>query len=676
MQTIKVKNIAELRARKGSTETSVDLSGYYVEGDGGGGSFYWNPTSTTTDDGGVTIAVSGVSTGRWVRNFQERVSVKWFGAKGDGVFNDTTSIQNCSSFIVTNDKNKYLYFPNTDYFYNTTSSISIASGINVIMEGIIKYTGTSNVAILIIGSNSTNNSKVNLKLAVTRNITDWTNDSSVGITLYNCINSNIEIVESSNSTIGVKCLGDSTRGFAYNRLILGEISGNKIGIDLCSNASGYVNENSFYGGRFTCYTGQGSGLERIGVRITSLDSSYTNNNNNIFYKPCFELKSTEASPNLATPISIVHGNLNQFLDVRNEFNSPNVAYIYNESSENKITQAYGTGSIVDASIYPNNVNEQSRNLQLNTTLNLLYSSGKLVDRVKYYDGTTSFLQIQGVNLPSSSSSATNVANSFTSITDSYIEFSPSRGVGVFVDTDVVKNFIVKPSYESGAGARVMIRCYDASGTILTTGDLVKGASTNPFSYNSSFGGVWRTGANSETQIFFNVDSTVKKVCVIFASVTTNMKIKSFAIFTPEKFYNTQVYPGYTENISSGNGVTAAPSTGTWTRGTVLFNVTPSAGGNTGWICVTAGTPGTWKEFGTIEKRKKGSSVQSGNGILTSFTIAHGLGSTPTFINVQSGSANAQSISYITADATNITVNFDIAPLTGTNNLTFYWEVSI
>ena len=45
---------------------------------------------------------------------------------------------------------------------------------------------------------------------------------------------------------------------------------------------------------------------------------------------------------------------------------------------------------------------------------------------------------------------------------------------------------------------------------------------------------------------------------------------------------------------------AAPTTGTWGVGDIIQNTIPSAGGNIGWVCVTAGTPGTWKTFGTIE----------------------------------------------------------------------------
>ena len=46
--------------------------------------------------------------------------------------------------------------------------------------------------------------------------------------------------------------------------------------------------------------------------------------------------------------------------------------------------------------------------------------------------------------------------------------------------------------------------------------------------------------------------------------------------------------------------TAAPVAGTWAKGDKVYNSNPSAGGNIGWVCVTAGASGTWKEFGVIE----------------------------------------------------------------------------
>lgn len=44
---------------------------------------------------------------------------------------------------------------------------------------------------------------------------------------------------------------------------------------------------------------------------------------------------------------------------------------------------------------------------------------------------------------------------------------------------------------------------------------------------------------------------------------------------------------------------AAPTTGTWAVGDIVLNNNPSAGGYIGWVCTTAGSPGTWKQFGAI-----------------------------------------------------------------------------
>lgn len=61
------------------------------------------------------------------------------------------------------------------------------------------------------------------------------------------------------------------------------------------------------------------------------------------------------------------------------------------------------------------------------------------------------------------------------------------------------------------------------------------------------------------------------------------------------------------NIISGAGTALylnvgkqAPTSGTWKYGDIMPNVgNVSAGANIGWVCITAGTPGTWKSMGTI-----------------------------------------------------------------------------
>jgi len=45
--------------------------------------------------------------------------------------------------------------------------------------------------------------------------------------------------------------------------------------------------------------------------------------------------------------------------------------------------------------------------------------------------------------------------------------------------------------------------------------------------------------------------------------------------------------------------TVAPTTGTWVRGDVCYNTLPAAAGVPGWVCTTAGTPGTWKAMAAL-----------------------------------------------------------------------------
>jgi len=45
---------------------------------------------------------------------------------------------------------------------------------------------------------------------------------------------------------------------------------------------------------------------------------------------------------------------------------------------------------------------------------------------------------------------------------------------------------------------------------------------------------------------------------------------------------------------------SAPSSGTHLQGEVVFNANAIAGDFVGWVCVAAGTPGTWKAFGAIQ----------------------------------------------------------------------------
>lgn len=71
--------------------TVVIAKGCGTPGDGGGGIFYWD-TSSLSDDGGTKILPTGGG-GLWRRVYTGPLSVKWFGAVGDGLSADQNAIQ-------------------------------------------------------------------------------------------------------------------------------------------------------------------------------------------------------------------------------------------------------------------------------------------------------------------------------------------------------------------------------------------------------------------------------------------------------------------------------------------------------------------------------------------------------------------------------------------------------
>lgn len=103
--------IALLRAASiPSSNQTAYVKGYYAVNDSGGGMFVWDSSSSESDNGGTVIRPNSMpTTGRWKRTITGDMSVLFFGAKGNGSYDNVTVIRNAISAAYSN--NRKLYIP-------------------------------------------------------------------------------------------------------------------------------------------------------------------------------------------------------------------------------------------------------------------------------------------------------------------------------------------------------------------------------------------------------------------------------------------------------------------------------------------------------------------------------------------------------------------------------------
>lgn len=129
----KVNTVADLRALTPVQDGMlVQTSGYWTNGDGGGTTFYYSASSSASTNLGTVIAPSS-GAGRFLWTDNGIVSIRMFGAKGDGSTDDTSKIQATIDYAVQTG-GREIFIPKGVYY--TPSSWGLyANATNVIPRG-------------------------------------------------------------------------------------------------------------------------------------------------------------------------------------------------------------------------------------------------------------------------------------------------------------------------------------------------------------------------------------------------------------------------------------------------------------------------------------------------------------------------------------------------------------
>lgn len=126
-------SIAALRLVSKTIATHVFVTGYYASGDGGGGAYWYDSSDTTSVDNGGSIIVAADG-GRWKLIFTTVLSVRQFGAKGDGVTDDLipfqkTLIVSLNTVDAARPSSVRVYVPQSanEYYLSDTLTIGAAT---------------------------------------------------------------------------------------------------------------------------------------------------------------------------------------------------------------------------------------------------------------------------------------------------------------------------------------------------------------------------------------------------------------------------------------------------------------------------------------------------------------------------------------------------------------------
>jgi hypothetical protein len=611
---------------------------------------------------GILFTATGVGTGTGTAKFsrtvqaklQESISVKDFGAKGDGTTDDTTAIQAALTYAGTIKSS--VYFPATNSSYLISNSLTVPDYVTVHGDGYGSY----------ILQNTLNKNGFNLG--------------------NNCSVKDVRVkIADGNNTDFVNCIyayavKNPTIENCY--LIPGDLGGCGIQANNCQQV--IIKNNRIYGGKWTSGAGPAASASDIlfysyaNSQRHIIDGNFclSNNSQGIFVDALGYDSDIIVSNNICVtldPATCVeggawseiasggarrHGIIGEYnndaiggprsLITNNICRNTKWTGIYKQgtvgsqiiiNNNNCSNNGYDTSSSLSAGIYVSQVGGEiiAGNSILNFQ-NTLGNAGGIVingygsneislisnNVIKNSLGNGIFMSIQprkiNINanqfinnaltdicfLPSAGNA--NVGEIF--VQNNFIQKNVATSSAMFFDlqnstlTSVIQNNLIfgkDNTIVNDRNTAIYIRSIVSPSLVKVKNNII-----NNFYYAYFCEDYWTTSAN-RNKVILDSNNIIDCYIGFYISATTSVVVIPVV---------NNVFDNVTTQISNGGGFVAgyvvnrtgnnlqwynnaAPTVGTWALGDRVINNSPAVGSPKAWTCTVAGNPGTWVSEGNL-----------------------------------------------------------------------------
>lgn len=238
---------AALKALAGGLYSTVIRTGYAAANDVPAATYTWNAGSSCTDDGGSCIQPN-IGSGRWILTAQQRVHAGIFGALGDGSTNDTTALNNASTYVqsLTGPGNTLLLSGR----YVVSSPITVQT--NMAIEGVAKNSTFIFPTSSAVSCINFNPSGANKTLDLRKFTCSYASLSSSGVpgiqfgnSTFNNLGSDISNLGFTNATIGMQFLNTINTTIHHNEIGNYYTAGISISDPLAPDSGGFQIHDNF-----------------------------------------------------------------------------------------------------------------------------------------------------------------------------------------------------------------------------------------------------------------------------------------------------------------------------------------------------------------------------------------------------------------------------------------------